>query len=275
MRTIPSREVRFWRADCTFPFDLVLHLEDMITQDELASSLRDVGIRQGDTLLVHSSLKAIGPVQGGADGIIDTLIRAVAPDGLIAMPTHTWDVVNARQPVWHETLTPSHVGVLTNCLRQRKEAVRSLHPTHSLAAIGPRAREFCAGHENDNSPCSPTSPYGRLITDGGKVLLLGVGLTRCTLIHCMEEIAGLGEIWSLTPPERRFCIRADGEVIPAMARAHRGYKSENYGRIQAELVAADILRISELGCGQLMILEAAKLAAYLVPRFRKDPHYFW
>lgn len=234
-----------------------------------------MGIRQGDSLLVHSSMKALGPIAGGADGVIDTLIEVVTPEGLIVVPTHTWDVVNARQPVWHQTLTPSHVGVLTNRLRERREAIRSIHPTHSVAAIGRTASGFCQGHDRDDSPCSPTSPYGRLIEMNGKVLLLGVDLTRCTLIHCLEEMAGLGEIWSLTRPEPRYCIRANGDVIPVMARAHRGHKSENFGRIQSDLVKEGILLISNIGPTKMMILDATALAAHLVPRLRENPHYFW
>lgn len=247
----------------------------MITREELGRSLRNIGVRQGDSLLVHSSMHALGPIEAGADGVIDTLIEAVGPDGLLAMPTHTWDVVNDRQPVWHETLSPSHVGILTNLLRGRAAAVRSIHPTHSIAALGAGAREFCAGHDNDDSPCSPTSPYGRLIENKGKVLLLGVDLTRCTLIHCLEEMAGLGEIWSLTPPEPRFCILANGEMIPVLARAHQNYKSANYGRVESALIKEGILNRMNMGPSQMMILDAAALADYLVPRFRNDPHYFW
>jgi aminoglycoside 3-N-acetyltransferase len=153
--------------------------------------------------------------------------------------------------------------------------VRSLHPTHSVAALGHRAREFCAGHESDDSPCSPTSPYGRLLESGGKILLLGVDLTRCTFIHCLEEIAGLGEIWSLTEPARRYCIRSNGEVIPLMARSHKDYKSDNYGRAEADLIRAGIVVPATLGPARLLLADTPKLADHFVPLFRQDPRYFW
>ena len=78
----------------------------MLTGEDLKTCLRTAGVYPGDALLVHSSLKAFGPIEGGADTVIDGLLQAVGFDGLIAVPTHTWDVVNDRQPVWHETLTP-------------------------------------------------------------------------------------------------------------------------------------------------------------------------
>lgn len=247
----------------------------MLNRDALKSCFQDAGIRAGENLLVHSSLKAIGPIDGGAEAVIDALWDTVQPDGLIAVPAHTWDVVNDRQPVWHETLTPSHVGILSNVLRLRPDAVRSIHPTHSVAAIGERAEAFCAGHENDDSPCSPTSPYGKLLERKGKILLLGVDLTRCTFIHCLEEIAGLGEIWSLTPRAQRYCIRSNGEVLPVMARAHKDYKSDNYGRAEEELIAAGIMIPSTCGNGRLFLIDTPALADRLVPLMRANPKYFW
>lgn len=247
----------------------------MLNADTLKSCFREAGVRPGDALLVHSSLKAIGPVDGGADTVLDALLETAGPDGLVVVPTHTWDVVNDRQPVWHEALTPSHVGALSNLLRTRPGAVRSIHPTHSVAALGAGAAGFCAGHENDDSPCSPTSPYGKLLDAKGKILLLGVDLTRCTFIHCLEEIAGLGEIWSLTPRARRTCIRANGEVIPVMARTHQDYKSDNYGRAETELTAAGIMTTTDCGTGRLTVIDTPALANYLVPRMRENPKYFW
>lgn len=95
--------------------------------------LRTLGVAPRDVLHVHSSLRKLGPVEGGADGVIDTLLELVGDSGLLSVPTHTWAVVNDGQPVWHERFTPSHVGILTNVLRKRSDAVRSLHPTHSVA----------------------------------------------------------------------------------------------------------------------------------------------
>jgi len=246
-----------------------------LTPTDLIRTLDRLGVRRGDTLLVHSSLRTLGPFSGGGEAVIDTLGEVLGPAGLLVVPTHTWDVVNDRQPVWHETLTPSHVGTLTNLLRARSGAVRSIHPTHSVAALGQRAEEFCAGHERDDSPCSPTSPYGRLLEANGKILLLGVGLNRCTFIHCLEEIAGLGEIWSLTERSRRFCIRANGQILPVMARSHKDYKSESYGRAETELFAAGVVRQANLGPARLLLVETESLAAFLVPRFRENPYYFW
>ena len=235
-----------------------------------------MGIGAGDVLLVHSSLKAIGPVEGGADSVIDAMLSVVGPGGLLSAATHTWAVVSDKQPVWHELYTPSNVGVLGNVLRKRASAVRSLHPTHSVAAIGSRAAEFCAGHERDNTPCSPTSPYGKLAQWGGKVVLLGVDLTKCTYFHCVEEMAGLGEIWSLEKAaQQRYLVTADGRTIPTTIRPHKDWKSDNYGRLEEELLAAGVMRKGPAGNGEVRVVDARASAEYLVPRFRQSPYLCW
>jgi aminoglycoside 3-N-acetyltransferase len=247
----------------------------VITPADLRASLQHLGLARGDVLLVHSSLRALGGVEGGADAVADTFLDLVGPEGLLVVPTHTWDTVNDRQPVWHETYTPSHTGILTNVVRKRPGAIRSLHPTHSVAALGNRAAEFCAGHENDGSPCSPTSPYGRLLDWGGKIVLLGVDLTRCTYFHCLEEIAGLGAIWSLTDPSPRVLLRSDGQVIHVVSRGHKDYKSDHYGRAEADLTAAGAVATVPLGPSRVLVVDARASAAFLLPRFRENPRYFW
>lgn len=243
--------------------------------EQLASLLQQAGIRAGDVVFVHSSLKAIGPFDGGADAIIDTFLEVLTPEGLLAVPTHTWATVSDKQPVFHQTHSPSTVGVLTNVVRGRRNAVRSLHPTHSVAAIGDRADEFCRGHERDETPCSPNSPYGRLIDWGGKVVLLGVDLTRCTFFHCLEEVAGLGEIWTIDPVHRRrYLIRHDGTVMEGWARGHLHHTSDNYGRVEREFLEAGVMTMHQKDGCTIRIVDAVKARDYLVPRLRADPWMF-
>lgn len=242
----------------------------MWTHAQLLAAFRGAGLRPGDTALVHSSLRKLGPVAGGADTVLDALLDALAPDGTLVLPTHTWKVVNAAQPVFHQTLTPSNVGVLTNVFRRRPGVARSLHPTHSLAAIGPRAAELLAGHERDDTPCPANGPYGRLRDGGGKVLILGEDLACCTLFHGCEEWAGLP--WAVSEkPIQLYSITAAGHVIPVALRHHCVRSWELYPRIEPDLLAAGVMRIHRLGECPLRILDAGPTAEWLVARLRADP----
>ena len=241
----------------------------MWTETDLFTALRALGLADGDTVLVHSSLKQLGPVEDGADGVIDALRCAVGVAGTVAVPTHTWGTVNARQPVFHQTLSPSIVGTLTNVLRARPPARRSLHPTHSVAAIGARAEALVVGHECDETPCSRTSPYGKLVTWGGKILLIGVELSCCTFFHGCEEWAECP--WLFEDVEQLYSITADGRVIHVPSRRHRHNTPRRFTALEVPLLEQGILRIDQLGSCSLRLLDARRAAAWLVARLREDP----
>ncbi len=96
--------------------------------------LARLGIDPRGTLFVHS-YKSIGDVEGRADTVLDALMEYMK-DGLLALPTHTWNNVNLQNPVMDVLYTPVCVGILPELFRKRAGVRRSLHPTHSVAAIG-------------------------------------------------------------------------------------------------------------------------------------------
>lgn len=84
--------------------------------------------------------------------------------------------------------SPCCVGILPELFRQRPGVVRSLHPTHSMAAYGKDAAAYIEGELDANTPCTPGGCYDRLRAAHGKVLLLGVTHARNTFIHSVEEV---------------------------------------------------------------------------------------
>jgi aminoglycoside 3-N-acetyltransferase len=242
----------------------------MWTREDLTPTFRAAGVKESGLLLVHSSLRRLGAVEGGADGVIDALLSSVGPAGTVAVPTHTWGTVNARQPVFHQTLSPFIVGTLTNVFRQRAGALRSLHPTHSVTALGARAAELIAGHELEDTPCSLTSPYGKLVSWGGQILFIGVDLSCCTFFHGCEQWAECP--WLFSPqPEELFSITAAGNVLRVPSRRHAPEHPRRYPALEEPLLAAGILRLSTLGDCPLRLLDAKSAAEWLVPRLREDP----
>ena len=133
----------------------------MYTKENLKQQLHSMKLTGKETILIHSSMKAIGEVEGGADTVLDAWMEYFA-DGLLLLPTHTWANVNAECPVYDYRSTSSCVGLLTNLFRLREGVVRSLHPTHSLAGFGKGAAEYLAGEDENNTPCTPGGAYDRL-----------------------------------------------------------------------------------------------------------------
>lgn len=162
----------------------------MHTKEQLISQLEIMGIEKTDTVVIHTSMKAIGMVEGGADTVIDAFCEHLS-EGLFIVPTHSWDNVHSEQPVFDVKNTESCLGALPNCALKRKDGMRSLHPTHSVWAYGKNAKEFIKGEENVTSPAPVGSVWARLGDVGAKILLIGVGNDKNTFIHSVDELASL------------------------------------------------------------------------------------
>lgn len=239
-------------------------------RDELAAGFRAAGVQPGGVLLVHSALRRLGPVAGGAETVIDALLDALGPDGTLAMPTHTWKVVNAAQPVFHQTLTPSNVGALTNVFRLRPGVIRSLHPTHSIAACGARAAELVEGHERESTPCAAGGPYDRLRLWGGSVLIIGADLACCTLFHGCEEWSGMP--WAVSRESWRLhSLDATGRVFDIDLHHHVVNTWDQYPRLEPGLVAAGALRLTQIGDCPLRLLDARAACDWVIGQLRRDP----
>ncbi len=154
---------------------------ESIGKQAVVDGLRKLGLRAGDIVLVHSSLSSLGWVEGGAGTVIEALLEVLTPSGTLLMPVFSgpspFDVAN----------TPSGLGVVTETFRKMPGVVRSLHPTHSVAALGARAEEMIRDHLASPTAAGCDTPYGRLMAFGGKILLIGVDNDRSTTIHGLEE----------------------------------------------------------------------------------------
>lgn len=158
----------------------------MLTRNDVFQLLESFGIRHDDVVTMHSSLREIGPIEGGADGLIDALKEYLC-DGLLLIPTHTWANVNAANPHFDVRSTVPCIGTLAKVAAFRKDGIRSLHPTHSMAAFGKHAREYIQGEEKSSTPAPVGGALSRLYELDGKGLLVGVGHERNTYLHAVDE----------------------------------------------------------------------------------------
>lgn len=170
----------------------------------LVADLHRLGVRPGDALMIHASLRRIGPVAGGATGVLDALDRAVGPEGTLlmilgALVDHEW--VNqhpeAERAALLEAVAPydplaapvlPEVGYLAEAFRLRPGTRVTDNPSGRFAARGRLAGAFL-----DDAPWDdyygPDSPLERLCRAGGRVLRLGANPDTTTVLHHAEYLA--------------------------------------------------------------------------------------
>lgn len=162
----------------------------MHTLDQLKRDLISLGICPGDTVLVHSSFKSMGELEGGAGGFFKAFTELLGEDGTLILPTLSFDYVTRQNPIFDIEKTPSCVGYLSEYFRTNVSGVvRSLHPTHSCAAYGKLADYIIKDHELDITPVGPNSPFAKLPNVNGKILMLGCSTNSNTSMHGVEETA--------------------------------------------------------------------------------------
>jgi aminoglycoside 3-N-acetyltransferase len=184
----------------------------VLTKQQIKDALINKGLRLGDHLLVHSSVKSVGLIDGGPDALIDALLEVVGDEGTLAMPAFNY-TRPLPQPYFDVAITPSRAGALTEIYRQRPETLRSLHPSHSVAAQGKRAEEFLADHHKGLA-FGVGSPVDRIAQAGGYVLLIGVTHMANSCIHIGESHAGVTKFyWENGPIPIAKLRMPNGKII--------------------------------------------------------------
>lgn len=165
-----------------------------ISKSIIVEGLKDLGLPRGAVTLVHSSLSKFGYVDGGPKTVIDALLETIGTEGTLVMPTLTGnEALSMDTPPFFDTVhSKSWTGVIPETFRYYPGALRSLHPTHSVAALGPMADFLIRDHLHSITPCDGMSPYGRLAKlEQGYILLLGVDHESNTMLHHVEERVGV------------------------------------------------------------------------------------
>ncbi len=158
----------------------------MVTKKDIFKMLSDFNIKKNDKVVVHSSLRSVGEIENGADGLMDAFCEYLS-EGLLIIPTHTWNNVTPDNPFYDVKETEPCIGVLPMVAAFRKDGVRSLHPTHSVAVFGKGKEDYVKCEKGSKTPAPVGGWMTRFNEDGGKILLLGVGQNKNTFIHSAEE----------------------------------------------------------------------------------------
>lgn len=250
----------------------------------LRAELAELGLRQGMTVLVHCSMRQVGRVDGGADGLRDALLDVLDEEhGTLVVPAQTRSMsrtskehletvrgMDSRQqaaylrdlPGFDPRTSPAEgAGILAESVRTHRRAHRSAHPVTSFAAVGGHAAEICASHPLE-CLLGAQSPLGRLSDLEGRVLLLGVGFDACTAFHLGES--------AVFSDEREYCCKISDKWRGFHGFAHQDDDFLELGAKFEQAHAADI-RVGRVGNCRARLFPvniAAEFAARELPGLR-------
>ncbi|HHU74900.1 MAG TPA: AAC(3) family N-acetyltransferase [Clostridiales bacterium] len=247
----------------------------MYTIQDIIKGIIELGIKPTDTLLIHSSMKAIGEVEGGADTVLDAFIEYMK-DGLLIFPTHTWAQMSDEYSVFNPLTEPSCVGLLTNLFMKRPGVVRSWHPTHSVAALGKDAASYVEGDYHWDTPCPREGCWGKLYDRKAKILFLGCTMIRNTYLHSVEE-------WNDIPnrlSEKRINLTIqtpDGRMIERPVYRHHnpgGAVSDSYAKMEKPFLHTGIAKKGYIGDAACLLGDAVGMGDLTSDYLKRKPDLF-
>jgi aminoglycoside 3-N-acetyltransferase len=249
-----------------------------VTKEDIKRGLQEIGLKRGDIVGVHSSLSSFGYVEGGADAVIDALLETVGEEGTVVMPTYsiteriepTPEEVSLgvtskkKYPPYDPKTTPCRTGKIPDTFWRRKEAVRGSNPTHSLAAIGPKANELIQGWNN-------------LLELDGYILLLGVDLGCCSSMHLAEERVQLPQriLERLEPPERLKEIRRRYWHGTEKIDIKFGVPYPDFAKMEEPCRKQGIMKITRIGEATIKLLRLSELINLYASALREKPDIFY
>lgn len=173
-----------------------------VTRASLAADLRRLGIAPGDCIFLHSSLKSLGFVVGGPIAVIGALQDVLGADGTLLLPTYYLPggtilaTCEMKDYVFDPRLHGTNMGALPAAFLATAGVCRSLHPTHSVAALGHHAQHLTEAHHLSTTVFGEGSPWQRFTAlPASKVLGLGISMGPVTFYHLLED--RLGEAFPL------------------------------------------------------------------------------
>lgn len=255
-----------------------------LLKEDIIEALRKADVNNGDLLFIHSSLSSFGNIAGGADTVIDAFIEAVGPTGTLLFPTFTepyiyfeGNCIKSKSYRPNDGMDPNLIctGRISKAFLKRSGIVNSAHATHSVAGLGPLARNCLAEHRQGDPPTCSRSPFGKLAENKGKIIYFGVSLANSTFLHFLEDKMNLPYLQNAVCRVKL----ADGSVktilIPNHLPGHRDFYNPKWQETKIFKKLAEYgLPIKEvpLGLDFVRIINADAFNEYGGRALKENPH---
>jgi len=168
----------------------------MTAESEYVGGFRELGLSEGDTVLIHSSLisfnwREYGGIEELAEVVLDSLFEVIGEAGTIVVPTFDFSFTNdSPDGYWSLTDSQSDMGVFTELVRTHSESTRTVHPFYSFSIIGEEAESLGKIHHRDSF--STDYLFGELYQRNAQILLFGLDYNSAmTFFHYVEQQEGV------------------------------------------------------------------------------------
>jgi len=229
---------------------------------ELADHLSAVGFHAGQNVILHSSLKSMGHTKNGPSTIIEAILSTIGSEGNLLVPTFTYSLPAWKSDPFDFDTSSARTGAIPEYVRKRPDAIRSFHPTHSVAVVGPDATAITEKHM-DYTALGIGSPFSRMLDRDATILMLGTRQDTNSSLHLMEVMAELPYInicfTDHTDFETAWYHNANGEVEFAPVREVPGC-SRGFRSIEPHLLKHDVMKKVRIGNAHCQVLRMRELA---------------
>ena len=254
------------------------------TISSLYSDFRNLGIIKGDTILIHSSLSALGFTAGNALSIIEALIKTVGLEGNIIMPSFSgensnpahwkkppvpeswWETIRNESPAFDPSKTPSlMMGIIAETFRSYPGVIRSAHPQNSFTAFGPKA-EFITKDHQLTPAFGGGSPMEKNFELDGKLLLLGVDHSNNSTLHYAD--------WKADYPSKGFATQGTAMFVDGKRKwvefTDLEYEDDDFLELGNEYEASQPFIKGLVGIGVAKIFPARNFIDFAKKWFEKN-----
>ena len=247
--------------------------QPVVTRADIRDGLRALGLQAGDAVGVHSSLSSLGHVDGGPDAVIDAFLDVLGPGGTLVFPTYSDNreelpvtpdersqglLMKIRAFAYDPDRAGCWTGAIPAAFLRRPGRTRGSHPTHSLAALGPRQNDFASRR------------WEALLDLDGHICMLGVGLGCCSAMHIAERdfVKLPDRILARLQPPRELVARHPGVTL-----VYGPYP--DFSKMEEPLRRQGILHERRMGAANVMRLRLRELVTAYAAALREDADRFY
>ncbi len=255
-------------------FSKLLEASQDIEKEGIRTGFKKLGLKNGDCLMVHSSLSRFGYVEGGANTVIDALLEVVGKEGTIGMPTFCKFKIPLIKGKHKPETTSTHLGKIPETFKKREGVIRNLHPLYSLSYKGPKAKILIRGQDKYIFPYGRNHVFYKLMVVDAFILLLGVSHRANSIIHMAEELVNVPYLEAKKSVSKILVsdfYRLSSEEQKECREKHWSGPKRDFNKVEGLLGVREIVKTEVIGNAIVSLMPAREFVNLIVRGLKENP----